>query len=62
MLNKIIQVMPRSLGEEFMKAISSIIGLPDKLLTVFEYGVRYAIEKRAGGVLWLSMNPSTLII
>jgi len=58
--NKVIQVLPRSLEEEFVKAISSIIGLPDKLLTVFEYGVRYAIEKRASGVLWVVDEPQYL--
>jgi len=44
----------------FLQSVLDIVGLPDRVLDLFEAGYRYAVERRACGVLWAFDEPHYL--
>ncbi len=60
MASKTISVRPYSFKKEFIKTVYNILGLPDYMLKLVEYGIRYAIEAGAEGVLWVIDEPQYL--
>jgi len=46
--------------DSFLETISSLLGLPEGLLRIFDYGVRFVKEKRCHGLLWVVDEPHLL--
>ncbi len=44
----------------FLESILDVIGLPNRMLELFERGYRYALEERAKGILWVFDEPHYL--
>ncbi len=56
-----LSIYPRSTGcREFLESIASLIGVPNRILEVFEKGYKYALELKASGVLWVFDEPHYL--
>ena len=58
---KTIEVYPsRDFLGEFLDMVRDIVGVPSYLLELFEKGIRFGLEKKASGILWVFDEPHYL--
>jgi len=46
--------------KEIMSSLSNLIGIPNRILELFEIGVKIALEKKCNGILWIIDEPHYL--